>query len=203
MRSVRSALRADEAVMSPVPSMRPGTVLGCCVSLLVAGVLLARGFVGVLPSRPVYLALGGLLAATALASLVVDHVMVRVRGEAPDHVLVTELDRSRRYGHPLALVALEVDDLVDLRVVSRLRVTDRAWRRGRTLMVLLTETDRAQAGGFASRLGDLVTPGGVRIAAFPEDAVTADGLFGRLSEPDAGAPTSSDAEPMAAARGSD
>lgn len=171
---------AGDAVLCAVPRMRPGTVLGCCVSLLVAGVMLARGFVGIAPSRPMYLALGGILAGTALLGLVVDHISVVVRAERPDHVLVAELDRSRRHGHALTLVAVRCDDEVALDVVSHLRTTDRAWRAGDVLYVLLVETDRAGAAPFAERLAPLVTPDAVRWASFPTDAVTSDGLYARL-----------------------
>jgi hypothetical protein len=167
-------------VLCAVPRMRPGTVLGCVVSLLAAGVLLARGFVGMLPSRPVYLLLGGILAGTALLGLVIDHISVVVRAERPDHVLVAELDRSRRHGHPLALVSVPCDDAVGLDVVSHLRTTDRAWRAGDVLFVLLVETDRFGSAPFAARLADLVDPESVRWACFPEDAVTSDGLYARL-----------------------
>lgn len=176
----RGRWSGGDAVLCAVPRMRPGTVLGCCVSLLVAGVMLARGFVGILPSRPVYLLLGGVLAGTALLGLVVDHISVVVRAERPDHVLVAELDRSRRHGHPLTLVAVRCDDAVALEVVSHLRTTDRAWRTGDVLYVLLVETDRAGAAPFAARLAPLVPTSAARWASFPTDAVTSDGLFARL-----------------------
>jgi hypothetical protein len=155
------------------------------MSLLVAGVLLARGFVGMLPSRPVYLILGGVLAGTALLGLVVDHISVVVRAERPDHVLVAELERSRRHGHPLTLVAVRCDDTVGLEVVSRLRTTDRAWRTGSELFVLLVETPPLGAAPFAERLEPLVAQDRVRWASFPDDAVTSDGLYARLGRPDA------------------
>ncbi|QYG92244.1 hypothetical protein HC251_07200 [Iamia sp. SCSIO 61187] len=179
----RGRWSGGDAVLCAVPRMRPGTVLGCCVSLLVAGVLLARGFVGMLPSRPVYLILGGILAATALLGLVVDHISVVVRGERPDHVLVAELDRSRRHGHPLSLASVRCDDDAALEVVSHLRTTDRAWRAGEVLYVLLVETDRPGAARFAARLAPLVPPTDVRWASFPTDAVTSDGLYSRLADP--------------------
>lgn len=175
---------ATDAVLCPAPSMRPGAVVGCCVSLLAAGVLLARGFVGVLPSRPVYLALGGVLAGTALLTLVIDNVAVRVRAERPEHTLIDELGRCRRYGRPLALVEVRCPEQVVLQVVARLRTSDRAWRERGALLLLLTETDRQGAVRFATRLGGLVPLGGVRVASFPEDAVTAHGLVGALSAPE-------------------
>ncbi len=175
-------------MLCAVPRMRPGTVLGCCVSLLTAGVLLARGFVGVLPSRPVYLVLGGILAGTALLGLVVDHVSVVVRAERPDHVLVAELDRSRRHGHPLTLVSVQCGEAVGLEIVSHLRTTDRAWRAGEVLFLLLVETDAEGAVPFTTRMASLVAPDAVRRASFPADAVTADGLHARLSRPTEMAP---------------
>lgn len=184
-RDRRTRWAGSDTVLCAVPRMRPGTVVGFCVSLLVAGVLLARGFVGVLPSRPVYLLLGGVLAATALLGLVVDHISVVVRGERPDHVLVAELERSRRHGHPLTLVAVRCDRDAGLEVVSRLRTTDRAWRAGGELFVLLVETPRDGAAPFVDRLAPLVPRDCVRWAAFPDDAVTSEGLFAQLSSPDA------------------
>ncbi len=199
-RAWRRGRAAAGAVLSPAAGMRPGAVVGCSISLLVAGVLLARGFIGVLPGRPVYLLLGGLLAGTALLSLVIDHVAVRVRPEHPDHLLVAELDRSRRYQHPLALVTVRSDEVTALQVVSRLRSTDRAWRAGSTLVVLLSETDRRQAELFAARVDDVVDAPDIHVAAFPEDAVTADGLFAVLRgaddpshSPEAAAPSAADA----------
>lgn len=200
-RVVRGLHPAPDAVLSAKPTMRPGTVIGSSVSLVVAGVLLARGFVGVVPSRPLYLVMGGLLAGTALLSLVIDHVAVRVRAEQPDHALVSELDRSRRYGHPLALVTVRIEEVAGLRVVSRLRATDRAWRAGASLVVLLTDTDHDGAVLFADRLSDLVPSDQISVAAFPEDAVTADGLFASLAPPEPrllAGPSSPDAAPDAA-----
>ncbi|HEU5149447.1 MAG TPA: hypothetical protein VFU19_03055 [Iamia sp.] len=182
-RSPRPGRWAGDTVLCAVPRVRPGTVLGASVTLLVAGVLLARGFVGLLPSRPIYLLLGGVLVATALLGLTVDHVSVVVRPERPDHVLVAELDRSRRHGHALSLVAVRCDAEVALDVVSRLRTTDRAWRTGDVLFVLLVETDRAGAATFAARMAHLVPADAVRWASFPDDAVTSDGLFARLGRP--------------------
>lgn len=170
-------------MLCAVPRMRPGTVLGCCVSLLVAGVLLARGFVGILPGRPVYLLLGGILAGTALLGLVVDHISVVVRAERPDHLLVAELDRSRRHGHSLTLVSVRCGEAVGLEVVSHLRTTDRAWRTGDVLFVLLVETDKEGAAPFASRMASLVAPDAIRQASFPADAMTSSGLYARLSAP--------------------
>lgn len=172
-----------EAVLCAVPRMRPGTVVGCSVSLLAAGVLLARGFIGMLPSRPVYLLLGGILAATALLGLVVDHVSVVVRAQRPDHVLVAELDRSRRHGHPLTLVALRCDEATGLEVVSHTRTTDRSWRARGLLYVLLVETDGPGGAEFAGRLAPLVAPDDVRWASFPTDALTSEGLMARLDAP--------------------
>lgn len=179
-RAPRPGRWATDTVLCAVPRVRPGTVLGASVTLLVAGVLLARGLVGVLPSRPVSLLLGGVLVATALLGLTVDHVSVVVRPEHPDHVLVAELDRSRRHGHPLSLVALRCPAEVALDVVSHLRTTDRAWRTGGVLFAVLVETDGAGAAAFADRVVPLVPPDAVRWASFPEDAVTSDGLYARL-----------------------
>ncbi len=180
---LRRSRPAEDAVLSAAPRMRPGTVVGCCVSLLVAGILLARGFVGVLPSRPVYVALGGVLAATALLGLVIDHVSVRVRPDRPDQILVGELERSRRHGHALTLVTIACTHDVGLEVVTRLRTTDRAWRARGVLVVMLVETARPGAVEFLARLGGLVTREDVRVASFPTDAVTVDGLFDALARP--------------------
>jgi hypothetical protein len=190
--------RGGEAVLCASPRMRPGTVVGCSVSLLAAGVLLARGFIGILPSRPFYLLLGGILAASALLGLVVDHVSVIVRPERPDHVLVTELDRSRRHGHPLSLAAIRCDEAVGLQVVSHTRTTDRSWRARGRLYVLLVDTDADGAAAFAARLAPIVAADDVRWASFPTDALTSEGLYAHLDSGSRAAADVEDAPPALA-----
>ena len=173
-RAARS-VRAD-GVLRPVSTLRPGQVAACSASLLVAGILLTRGFIGVLPGRPVFVLAGLALAVSAVLGLAVDHVAVRHSPERPDEVLATEVHRSRRHGHRLALVSIECDEATGLEVVRRIRITDRAWRRRNRLVVLLVETDRAGVDGFVERIADLVEPVRVLASVFPDDAITVEGL---------------------------
>ena len=162
--------------------MRAGERLACSMSLVVAGVLLARGFIGLTPGRPVYVVLGGLLVATALVGLGLDHVSVRNGRTSPDELLNTELNRCRRHGHFLTMLSIPCRPRDGERVVTRLRTTDYAWRHNGYLIALLMETDRAGSARFVARIGDLVDPASVRAATFPQDALTTDELY-RLTAP--------------------
>ncbi len=163
-------------VLRPVSAMRSAQVVACSFSLLAAGVLLARGFTGLVPSRPAFLLLGAGLGISAVLGLVIDHVEVRSRRLRPDHVLVDEVNRSRRFGHSLTLLCVTCPEAVSRRVVSRLRSTDWAWREKGKTYVLLVETRRAEAVVLVERIGDLVAVPSVGLASFPDDALTIDGL---------------------------
>ena len=163
--------------MRPVSAMRGGQVLAFSVTLVAAGVLLTRGFIGLTPARPVFLVLGALLAVSALLGLGLEHVEVRSVHRSPDHVLIDELHRSRRFGHPLSLVRVRCDDTDGQRVIARLRGTDRAWRQRGWLYVLLAETDGGGAAELVQRI--VVDLPGVEAqrASFPDEALTIDGLI--------------------------
>lgn len=167
-------------VFRPVSAMRSGQVLACSLSLLAAGVLLTHGFIGLFPGRPVFVVLGGGLAASAVIGLAVDHVSVLASRQRPEHVLIDEVGRSRRFGHSLTLVAVRCSTGTDHRLVGRMRSTDRAWRLRNELFIMLAETDEVGAARFGNRIGDLVPSGDVRMATFPSDALTVDGLFDAL-----------------------
>lgn len=163
--------------------MRSGQVVACSVSLLAAGFLLTRGFIGLVPGRPVFVLLGIGLTASAVIGLAIDHVEVRASRQRPEHALVEELNRSRRHGHALSVAALPCTDDDGHRLVGRMRTTDRAWRRRRSMVVLLPETDAVGAARFVRRVTDLASGGNVRVATFPDDALTVDGLMAALHPP--------------------
>ncbi len=165
--------------------MGPGQVAACSISLLAAGVLLTRGFIGFVPGRPVFVALGFLLAASAVASLAFDRVTLQALPARPDHVLIDELNRSRRAGHPLSLVSVRCSTELGTQIGVRLRCVDRAWRQRGRLYVMLVETDRVGGEAFVHRVADLVGDREVQLASFPDDAVTMDALYEGLRPTDA------------------
>jgi hypothetical protein len=109
-----------------------------------------------------------------------------------------ELDRSRRHRRSFALLRLSLasgaattgpaaPDDVDGQMLSlvgaSLRLTDRAWRAGNDVVVLLPEAGRETAADLAARLerlapGRFVPPAG--IAVFPEDGLTSGALVDAL-----------------------
>lgn len=155
-------------------------VAACSLSLLAAGVLLTHGFIGLVPGRPVFVVLGALLAASAMAGLALDHVSVQSIAVRPDHMVVDELNRCRRGAHSLTLVSIDCGTEVGARIVRRMRCEDRAWRRKGRLHLMLVETNREAAEGFLLRITDLVAYEQFRLATFPDDAVTIDSLYDRL-----------------------
>ena len=172
-----------ESVVRPVATMSRVQVAACSVSLLAAGVLLTHGFIGFVPGRPVFVVLGVVLAATAVAGLAFDHVSVQSISARPDHVVMEELNRCRRGSHSLTLMSVRCSAEVGDRIIRRMRCEDRAWRQRGRLELLLVETDRVQAEAFLQRLADLVQTENVRMASFPEDAVTIDDLYACLRAP--------------------
>jgi hypothetical protein len=109
-----------------------------------------------------------------------------------------ELDRARRHGRPFALLKLkriaevgassttgsdDPDGLSLALVGTPLRVTDRAWRDGSDVIVLLPEAGRATAAELAARL-ERLAPGrfgsAIGIAVFPTDGLTSGALLGAL-----------------------
>jgi len=171
----------DDAVVHAEAGMKAGQLVAGSISLVVAGLLLARGFIGFSPGRPLFVVLGVALAVSATLGLAVDHVRIRPTREHPTEVFASELARSRRYRHHLALLEVAGDAATEDRVVRMLRASDRAWHHHRHLRILLPETDAEGAIGLASRLQHELGLSSVRAATFPADALTMEGLEHALS----------------------
>jgi hypothetical protein len=109
-----------------------------------------------------------------------------------------ELDRSRRHRRSFALLRLSLapgaataaattSDDADGQMLSlvgaSLRLTDRAWRDGNDVIVLLPEAGRTTAADLAARL-ETLAPGRfaqrIGIAVFPEDGLTSGALVDAL-----------------------
>ena len=95
-------------------------------------------------------------------------------------MFANELTRSRRYGHPLGLMAIDCDEATAEQIVCLMRGSDRAWQH-HGMRILLPETDWAGATGFAERLEREVGATGIRAAVFPFDALTMEGLEDALA----------------------
>ena len=115
---------------------------------------------------------------------------------SPAHELRLELDRSRRFGHPFALVGIwcrpkqerwtflrEVATALD----SFVRRVDRVWIQGSGVYVLLPECDRTMLEATLDRLRDPLSRllgedarAEVSAAVFPEDGLTSGALFSAL-----------------------
>lgn len=149
-------------------------------------------------------------------------------GSAPHDDVQREMDRARRHERPLAIARLHLGrdprmprsssgrrlgslDSVDVRRL--LRSTDRIWRQGRSLYLLLPETTAAAARHLIARAAEAL-PGithDARVVAFPEDGVTMGALFEALggtppapgevtAEGDVAVPALADAMPANLAR---
>jgi hypothetical protein len=166
----------DRSVVHAEAGMKVGQLVAGSVSLVVAGLLLARGFIGFSPGRPLFVVLGVALAASATIGLAIDHVRIRPTRERPEDVFATELARSRRYRHPLALVDIECDAATEEQIIRVLRADDRAWRHHHHLRLLLPETGAPGVAGLAVRLHQELGIANVGAATFPTDALTMEGL---------------------------
>lgn len=124
-------------------------------------------------------------------------------GSVPYDELRREMDRARRHERPFALARLRLASrsvangsplplLDDAR--PAVRSTDRVWRTGRDLYVLMPETSKPGAEAIIGRAlsvrPELSTEW--RIASFPSDGVTVGALFAELG---AGAPRGDDLVP--------
>lgn len=146
---------------------------------------------------------GALLLLIALASM---GAWLTAR-PAPDvlrssgrDALRSELDRARRHRRTFAMARLELADPAGrdgasnevsdgiaaetIRLIgASLRITDRAWLDDGEVMILLPESDRATAEGFAARLRS-AAPGRfgdrIGIACFPDDGLTSGALIDAL-----------------------
>jgi hypothetical protein len=137
--------------------------------------------------------------------------MVPATALDPWDFLRRELDRARRYGRPLALVQIaphaeaaaappddptyrrrrgrfrraaeDADSVTYLR--SELRTGDEVWRVHERIFVMLPESDYECAAALVERLTarapHIVSSSDVRLAAFPEDGVTAGALLATLA----------------------
>ncbi len=106
-------------------------------------------------------------------------------GAAPFDELLREMDRSRRHERPFAIARVRpphssagTNIPATLRQ-GRWRSTDRTWRQGRDVYVLLPETNVGAAGVAIDRALTIGVAEGVdvRIAAFPESGITVGSLF--------------------------
>jgi hypothetical protein len=147
-------------------------------------------------------AVAGLMAARSSPSVVeplaaADGV---THSEAGWEVLQAEVARSRRYGHPLVLVAIpeevwlnsdaELEPAEQALGATRaleplLRTSDHAWSDGSTIYIMLAECNVDQARHFLARARSslpalLPSAGRLGYAAFPVHAVTVGGLLGAL-----------------------
>lgn len=180
---LRSDVKRGMATMRPFPSVPLGQLVACSASLIFAGLLLARGFVGFRPGDPMVILFGVVLAVSATLGLSTDHVAVRAVPQRPRDVLTQELNRCRRHAHPMTLMAVRCNEDTSRRIVTRLRTTDHSWWTGPYFVALLPETDRAGAQQMADRISDLVEPANVALALFPEDGLTAQALLDRIAGP--------------------
>lgn len=126
----------------------------------------------------------------------------RRSADVPYDELRREMDRARRHERPFALARIRMpraatpSKAVDLPETFRRmawRSTDRAWRRGRDLYLLLPETTADATTAMLRRTLDVTASDGIefRVAAFPESGVTVGALFRTLG---ASAPRSDDVQ---------
>jgi hypothetical protein len=110
-----------------------------------------------------------------------------------------EMDRSRRHERPLAVSTFVVDlsrtavrrgELL-LAVASVVRTLDVVWADGPHIFLAMPETERDAAVRALTRVARIVNPTSAndwRLAIFPDDALTADGLIERLRGADSVTP---------------
>jgi hypothetical protein len=115
---------------------------------------------------------------------------------SPAQELQLELDRSRRFGHPFALVGIwcrpKQERWTFLRDVATaldtfVRRVDRVWIQGSGVYVLLPECDRTKLEATLDRLRDPLSRllgedarTEVSAAVFPDDGLTSGALFSAL-----------------------
>ena len=112
-------------------------------------------------------------------------------GGAPYDELRREMDRARRHERPFSLVRIRATDVRSLGAsvhgqgTPALRSTDRFWKRGADLYLLLPETSSPGVDTVLRRaLSDpLEVAEDWRVASFPADGVTVGALFAALGAP--------------------
>jgi hypothetical protein len=108
-----------------------------------------------------------------------------------------ELDRSRRYGHPLFVARIscggdrasgpERGQQTALLLGSLLRSVDRAWAEGRDVYLILPECDRASGLAMLARIREPLSQllsaeeqNSISFAAWPDDYLTGGALLSAL-----------------------
>lgn len=102
---------------------------------------------------------------------------------APDD-LVRELERSRRFSRPLALIGAPAESRYGA-ISGAIRKIDRIWLDDGAVYVLLPESDRCVADALLDRLhrsGVLPSDAAV-VAVFPDDALTSRALLDAARPP--------------------
>jgi hypothetical protein len=167
------------------------TVLDAVVQLPLAAVLAFAVAGATAVGLPAALAIGARGAAAGVPPM-----SLGGRRDARD-VLDAELQRSRRYERPLAVVRVsaaagrdedrrervEVSAACAARLDQSLRATDHWWHEGSALYFVLPESDRAHAHAWVHRLREAVPglPTQVSIAVFPQDGITRAAMWAALA----------------------
>jgi hypothetical protein len=157
-------------------------VIGWALSLASASLLAISTFVG-----------AALIAIRSVAPSLGQPVVVPTHLERRGwHAFENELSRARRYERPIALIrgplpspteaTAQLDVMADIN--KSLRSVDTAWIDGGALWILATEADRSMADQLVDRIVETtwLEREDVRIASFPDDALTAGGLISMLQD---------------------
>src|SRR5690606_33278865 len=75
------------------------------------------------------------------------------------------------------VVQVRCDEATGRQIAMRMRACDRAWRRRGTLAVMLVETDGTGARSAVQRIAQHVPLADIRLATFPDDTLTVEGLL--------------------------
>ena len=177
---------------SPWPSLRLMTltvasielaiVFGWALALASTTILAITTFVG-----------ATLIALRAVAPSLSQPLVVPTHLERRGwHAFEHELSRARRYERPMALIrgplpspseaTAQLDVMADIN--KSLRSVDTAWIDGGALWILATEADRTMAEQLVDRIvaSTWLAREEVRIASFPDDALTAGALISLLAD---------------------
>lgn len=128
----------------------------------------------------------------------VRHALGHEHHEEPSTVIARELTRSRRYGHPLALIGIlppsdrwSSNEDGGRTIRRHVRSIDTVWASDAGIFILLPETDGRDADVVLRRLrldaADVVEKAVAHVAAFPAGALTTAALVeiarGRADRP--------------------